>query len=97
MRFAAVFFAFCAVAFSQSATDNYLKNRFKTLKLESLKISPGQTVVVTGAPDRNSVCAIPLLNALPAQSKVDYKLRIVKPVSPTELVAPQPVGIPACK
>jgi hypothetical protein len=93
MRFAALFFAFCAVAFSQSATDNYLKNRLKTLKFEAPKISSGQTVVVTGSP----VCAVPLLNALPAQSRIDYKLRIVKPVSPTERVTPRPVGIPACK
>jgi hypothetical protein len=99
MRFAAVFFAFCAVAFSQSATDNYLKNRFKSLKLEAEKMSPGQTVVVTGVPERNSVCAIPLLSALPAESKIDYKLKIVKPAAPAEPAAAtrSEVGIPTCK
>jgi hypothetical protein len=104
IRFVAIFFVFCAPAFGQSAPDNnlsqdLLKKRIESMNLFTLNAPtalPVQKVVIVGKP---AVCAIQLLNALPADSKADYKLRIVKPASPTEgAAAPTPqLGLPACK
>jgi hypothetical protein len=43
-----------------------------------------------------TVCAIPLLNALPAKSKVDFKIQVMKP--PAEPIDHMPVmrTMPAC-
>jgi hypothetical protein len=62
-----------------------------------LVIPAKPVIVVSGEP---KVCAIPLLNALPARSSVDYKIRVVKPAMPAEQLAataPPQIGILACK
>jgi hypothetical protein len=80
-------------------SQDSLKRLIESMKLDGPKTLPGQTVVIGPDPARNSVCAIPLLNALPAQGKVDYKLRIVEPAPPGERTVTKrsEAGIPACK
>jgi hypothetical protein len=48
------------------------------------------------------VCAIPLLQALPAQDRTEFKLQVVRPAVPPEQPAASSgagtgLGIPACK
>jgi hypothetical protein len=105
MRLVVVSLVFCAVAFSQSAPDNNLQDFFAkrfAKRLESMKLPNGPAL--TGKPaalaHAPEVCAIPLLNALPARSSGDYKIRIVKPNVPAGQMAgdaPSHLGIPACK
>ena len=98
MRYAvgiALFFS--GMAFSQSSpnhfqlpdklTDPHVKQKVLTglLNRPQLRIAP-----------RETVCAIPLLNALPANSKADFKIQVIKP--PAESLDHMPVAhtMPAC-
>jgi hypothetical protein len=55
---------------------------------------PAQPIVVVSP--KATVCAIPLLNALPANSKADFKIQVMKP--PAESLDHMPVvqTMPAC-
>jgi len=105
MKLVALSLVFCAMAVCQDAVQSSildglnpkmpdLAQRFKSMKL----LIPGRPViVVTGEP---KICAIPLLNALPARSSVDYKIRVVKPAwtdAQLAATAPAQLGMPACK
>jgi hypothetical protein len=98
MRYAvgiALFFS--GMAFSQSSPNHF--------QLPDKLTDPHtQPKVLTGllngpqlqiAP-RATVCAIPLLNALPAKSKADFKIQVIKP--PAESLDHMPVihTMPAC-
>jgi len=105
MKLVALLLAFCAAGFCQDAVQSSildglnpkmpdLAQRFKSMKL----VFPANPVIlVTGQP---KVCAIPLLNALPAKSSVDYKIQVVRPNLPAgqmAATAPPQLGIPACR
>lgn len=105
MKLVALSLVFCAAAVCQDAVQTSildslnpkmpdLAQRFKSMKL---LLPPKPVIVITGKP---KVCAIPLLNALPAKGSVDYKIQVVRPNIPASQIAatapPQP-GIPACK
>ena len=101
---------FCAVALGQTAPvptfqlpqtltearPNLWEERLKSLKLiEPSHVAIPQMVAAV----KPKACAIPLLNALPAQPKVDYKMRVFKPAENVEgsnAATPQ-IGLPACE
>src|SRR5215469_18653849 len=83
----------CASAFCQAAgpslqlipqdeARNFLnQQRLKSLNLLKAPSVPGLSTAPAPAPapPASSVCAIPLLNALPAAGKVDYKIQVIRP------------------
>jgi hypothetical protein len=99
MKLLALSLAFCGAAFGQSLTPNEdLQKRLESMKLlNAPKDSWAQPL--TFFAHKPEVCAIPLLNMLPAKSNVDYKIQIVKPKQsePRPAKAPADIGIPACK
>jgi hypothetical protein len=77
-----------------------LKKRFENMTLLNGPAMLWVKPLVTAQAETPKVCAIPLLNALPAKASVDYKIRVVKPNVQDALTArsAQPrIGIPACK
>lgn len=107
MKLIALSLAFSASAFCQSASPNAvnedaIKKLLESGKLLELPKLPARSPempnpIIVGKPA--TTCAIPLLNALPAKGRIDYKIQIVNP-KPTALVskdAPPQIGIPACK
>ena len=83
--------AACASAFCQTAGpqfqlipldpgQNVLNQRLKDPKLLNFHSAPAFGLSTAPAPAVSpaaSVCAIPLLNALPAAGKIDYKMRVL--------------------
>jgi hypothetical protein len=53
-------------------------------------------IVLKAAPAGAQACAIPLLNAIPARSSADYKMRVAKP-APTGDAMGRAVGLPVCQ
>ena len=88
MRYAvgiALFFS--GMAFSQSSPNHF--------QLPDKLIDPHVNPKVLTQPliqiaPRSTVCAIPLLNALPANSKTDFKIQVTKP--PAESLDHMPVA-----
>jgi hypothetical protein len=117
MKLAAIALVFCAVAFGQSAPSQHplldgLKPaepsdlfQGRVLSMDLLHAPPkfaaiGPKVLLASPAPR--VCAIPLLQALPANGKTDYKIRIYTPPAPEPQTALNNqagagIGIPACK
>jgi len=94
MRYAvgiALFFS--GMAFSQSSPNHFqLPDKLtdphvnpKVLTQPLIQIAP-----------RATVCAIPLLNALPAKSKADFKIQVIKPPAESLDHMPRVQTIPAC-
>ena len=103
MRLASIALVFSALASAQTAQNpstgtlsDAWRQRLKDLKLIGPEHITIQQMTVGSKPKG---CAIPLLNALPANNNVDYKIHTVKPpanVEHSNAVAPQ-IGLPACE
>jgi hypothetical protein len=100
MRYAAgIALFFSGMAFSQSSPNHFQLPD----KLIDPHVNPkaltgllnGPQPMIWTAP-KATVCAIPLLNALPANSKADFKIQVIKP--PAEPIDHMPVvhAMPAC-
>jgi hypothetical protein len=100
MRYAvgiALFFS--GMAFSQSSPNHFqlpdklIDPHVKPKVLTGLLNGPQPLIQI--AP-RAPACAIPLLNTLPANSKADFKIQVIKP--PAESLDHMPVvhSMPAC-
>jgi hypothetical protein len=68
------------------------QKRFLTMNLKPLTVLK-PVFAREGTP---KVCAIPLLNALPATSSGDFKIQVYKPAATVDPM-PSAAGIPACK
>jgi hypothetical protein len=104
MKLLALSLALSAKAICQSAPPNALNEDAlkKLLEVQKLPALPALSptmpkVIIVGKPV--TVCAIPLLNALPANGNIDYKIQIVGPRQAERVSkdAPVQIGIPACK
>jgi hypothetical protein len=100
MRYAAgIALFFSGMAFSQSSPNHFqlpdelIDPHVKQKVLSGLM--NGTKPMIWTAP-RAPVCAIPLLNALPANSKADFKIQVIKP--PAEPIDHMPVvhAMPVC-
>jgi len=105
MRYAAgIALFFSGMAFSQSSPNHFqLPDKLIDPHTQPKVLSglmnlpqplPAQRIL--GIAPKATVCAIPLLNALPASSKADFKIQVIKP--PAESLDRMPVvqAMPAC-
>ena len=105
MRYAAgIALFFSGMAFSQSSPNHFqLPDKLIDPQTQPKVLSglmnlpqplPAQPILRIGP--KATVCAIPLLNALPANSKADFKIQVIKP--PAESLDHMPVAhtMPAC-
>ncbi|HZL58043.1 MAG TPA: hypothetical protein VFC21_13215 [Bryobacteraceae bacterium] len=65
------------------------------MKLLTGPLTPRRQVVTVG-PQSAAVCAIPLLNALPAHARSNYKMQITTPPATAERGMARTLGIPSC-
>ena len=100
MRYAAgIALFFSGMAFSQSSPNHFqlpdkLTDPQTQPKVLAGLLSGPQPMIQIAL--KATVCAIPLLNALPANSKTDFKIQVIKP--PAESLDHMPVAhtMPAC-
>lgn len=109
MRLAAIALLFSALLLGQTApgqsapgqTSQDLAVKALQERLKNLKLIEPSHFSIQQAPAASNpkLCAIPLLNALPANNKAENKMPIVKPpenVEHTKAMTSQ-LGLPACE
>lgn len=105
MKYAAgIALFFSGMAFSQSSPNHFqLPDKLtdphtQAKALSSLMNLPQPLPVqpIIRIAPKATVCAIPLLNALPANSKADFKIQVIKPQAESLDHMPVVHAMPAC-